>query len=238
MKKKLFIICAFAINLTLMAQTEEQRATIKASYNKEELSKSTQQILEFSAAKDKRVANYLAAHPNQKESFDRNGVAFLLYDVSPNGNPIFINTKDNAQIANAKASSLYAGGSIGVNITGTGMVAGVWDGGQINATHEALVGQVTMQPNQPRDTPGGNAHQTAVTGIIVGKNINDKRGLAYGATALIYDWNNDLVEMDAFSTNGYLISNHSYGYANDSTIPVWQFEIGRASCRERVLNLV
>ena len=51
MKKKLFIICAFAFNLMLMAQTEEQRATIKASYNKEELSKSTQQILEFSAAK-------------------------------------------------------------------------------------------------------------------------------------------------------------------------------------------
>ena len=39
-------------------------------------------------------------------------------------------------------NQLYAGGSVGANVTGTGMVAGVWDVGQVRATHELLTGKV------------------------------------------------------------------------------------------------
>lgn len=223
MKKKLFIVCALAFNLTLMAQTTEQREIIQASYNKDDLQKTSNQIATYSLAKEKRVTDYLVANPAQKKSFDKNGVAYLLYDIGADGNPIFINTKDNAQIDNTKASSLYMGGSMNVNVTGTNMVAGVWDGGQVNPSHEALLGQVTMQPNQTISSAGGNDHQTACTAIMVGKNINDKRGIAFDATTKNYDWDDDLVEMNAFSNLGFLISNHSYGYANNNTIPVWQF---------------
>ena len=123
-----------------------------------------------------------------------------------------------------------------MNITGTGMVAGVWDGGLVRETHELLAGKVanqTGQINTAVEPTGFDDHMTHVTGTMVGKDFSavtgasanaiSARGIAYSATAQNYDWVADKVEAAAFAAAGYLVSNHSYGYANDAKTDLWRF---------------
>jgi serine protease AprX len=174
---------------------------------------------------ERKVSDYLLANPNVKRIEERNGSTFYIKSIDERGKPIYINTKSNIASGELiKANSLYGGGSIGANITGTNMVAGVWDGGQVRATHELLQGQVTMQAGQTINTTAGNNHMTHVSGTMVGKDIgNSARGIAHNATARCYDWDNDATEMAAFAGGGFLVSNHSYGLGNDVNQAQWTF---------------
>jgi hypothetical protein len=229
--KKTLLIVALLIEQFAFSQSLEERAVIKQDINFSELNNLKNKFDKDYLAQQEKINVYLLANPSAKRTFLKDGNAYLLHHIDTTGMPIYINTKDFNQQNNSKANSLYTGGSMGVNIIGTGMVTGVWDGGQINANHELLAGKVTMQPGQTVNSSGGNNHMTAVSGIMVGKKLASSpdpngttaTGIAYGATTQNYDWDNDIAEMTTFAGNGYLISNHSYGYANDNSIPVWQF---------------
>jgi hypothetical protein len=229
----LWAIIPFIFTVSANAQTAQERAKIVAEYAKiNPQSKNARLSAENAskkeaASKELRIQAYLKKHPTFKRMFESNGSVYSLKDIDTDGNPIYINTKSNVESgALIKANQLYSGGSIGANIIGQNMVAGVWDIGQVRATHELLSGKVTMQPNQAQTNVGGNDHQTHVTGTMVGKELANKpsaRGIAYGATALNYDDKDDVIEMDAFAGLGYLISNHSYGYGNHEGDPIWRF---------------
>ena len=221
--KSIFTISLIAVSFLTNGQTAEQREVIKSSMNQNIVRQTNNELKNLTAEKEQRIEAFLKNNPEKQKSFIKDGKIYSLYNVTKEGEPIYITTKDIPQSNNSKATSLYSGGSIGVNITGTSMVGGVWDGGQVNANHESLVGQATMQSGQSVNSAIGNDHQQAVTGIMVGKNTNNARGIAYGATTQNYDWDNDLTEMNDFANSGFLISNHSYGYANDNTTPVWTF---------------
>jgi serine protease AprX len=210
-----------ALSSLTFAQTATQREVIKAATNSGKELRG--EVAARNEARNNRVKAYLQLHPEVQQSFTKDNKPCFLYDVSADGNPVFISTKDINQISATKVNSILPGGSIGVNFTGANMVAGVWDGGQLNTNHELLIGQSAMEPNQTLSSQSGNEHQQAVTGIMVGKNIKNARGIAYGATSKNYDWDNDVLEMSDFADSGYLISNHSYGYLNDTNTPVWQF---------------
>jgi serine protease AprX len=227
-----FLIVTFSVK----AQTAEDRAKIISEYQAQNpQSKNARQSAETAlkqevVATNLRVENYLQKHPSQQRTFVKNGSLYFLKDVDADGNPVYINTKNKDSGILIKADQLYTGGTLGVNINGQNMVAGVWDGGQVRATHELLSGKVAMQAGQTLDGSAsnnkGNNHQTHVSGTIVGKDIANQpsaRGIAFGATALNYDFDNDFAEMTPFAAGGYLISNHSYGAANDNTVPVWKF---------------
>jgi serine protease AprX len=230
-KHLLFSVILFGFTSNLNAQTQEQRAKLTPSINKTELKKLENSFSNEHFAAEKKVQAYLKTHPLLKRSFVKNGSFYYLQRIDADGNPVYINTKSNVESGTLiKANQLYSGGSLGVNITGQNMVAGIWDGGQVRATHELLAGKVAMQAGQTLDGSAanhkGNNHQTHVSGTIVGKELASQpsaRGIAYGATAQNYDWDNDKVEMASFASSGFLISNHSYGYANDNTTPVWTF---------------
>lgn len=192
-------------------------------HEKEIVSKSINRIELYAAQRARRVSDYLEAHLDQEKAFSRDGKAYLLYNVLPDGTPIYIPTKDKNQQVNTKSSAMYAEGILGLNISGQNIIAGVWDGGQVNENHEKLAGQATMQAKQDVDDPDGNDHQTAVTGIMVGKLNNNAQGIAYDAKTMNFDWDNDIAKMNAFAGQGFLVSNHSYGYTNDDSIPVWLF---------------
>jgi hypothetical protein len=52
-----------------------------------------------------------------------------------------------------------------------------------------------------------------VTGTIIAAGTSPtRRGIAYGGLAQTYDWTSDYTEFMAFGAEGYLVSNHSYGY--------------------------
>jgi len=232
MKKSLLLV-GLLTSFGIFAQTEQERENIKASINLAEIVRLQTKFKGQYDLQQNKINAYLQRNPDQKRSFEKNGNTYLLHHIDENGTAIYINTKDNNQITNAKANILYQGGSLGVNITGTNMIAGVWDGGQVNGAHELLMGKVNMQSNQTVNTATGNDHMQAVTGIMVGKSLTSStnqnglgltaKGIAYGATTRNYDWDNDIAEMTTFAADGYLISNHSYGYSNTTTNNIWNY---------------
>ncbi len=220
------------LRLSASAQTSEERAKNVDTVNKLKLEQLKSTFQNNHNNSEKKVQDYLRKHPKVERTYIRKGSTYYLHHIDGDGKPVYINTKNRESGVLIKANQLYKGGSMGANITGDSMVVGVWDGGQVRATHELLAGNVTMQANQTLDGVGadksykGNDHMTHVTGTIVGKNLTNKpdaRGIAYGAKAICYDWNNDLSEMAEFGLKGYLISNHSYGYSNDTTTATWNF---------------
>ena len=233
-QKKILIYAMMSLGSIAFAQTPNQREVIKKSINKVELERLEQKFQKDYELQEAKVFEYLKANPSVERSFTKDGSLYYLRSIDENGNPLYINTKSNVASGQLiKANSLYSGGSIGANITGTGMVAGVWDGGQVRASHELLSGKAIMQANQTVNSTGGNDHMTHVTGTIVGKELTSNgaagmdrataRGIAYNATAQCYDWDNDETEMAAFAGQGYLISNHSYGMGNGPAQPAWTF---------------
>src|SRR6218665_2196124 len=187
------------IFLSTKAQTDEERQKIAQSYINGNARVSINALQQQSQKKfeqdEKKVQDFLAKNPQQSRSFVKNGSMYYLKYIDAKGNPVYINTKNRASGELIKANQLYGGGSVGVNIIGTGMIVGIWDGGQVRATHELLSGKVAMQSGQTVDGSGnnytGNNHQTHVSGTIVGKDIANQpsaRGIAYGATAKNYDY--------------------------------------------------
>lgn len=124
------------------------------------------------------------------------------------GQPIFFQTENATSVASVRANSVYPGGSLGLNVTGAGMTAGIWDGGRVRTTHQDLTGRAI----QVDGATAVNQHATHVTGTVIGQGITlSRRGFAYQASAQCNDWTNDITEMFNFATSGYLVSNHSYG---------------------------
>lgn len=109
------------------------------------------------------------------------------------------------------ADQLRAGEALGLNLSGAGVRVGVWDGGNIRATHENFnLGQINNL-----DGAGLSDHATHVTGTIVGTGAGNAaaRGMASGATVRGHDFNNDNAEMNADFGAGLVdLSNHSYGF--------------------------
>jgi hypothetical protein len=219
------------------AQTREQAQAIRQGTNTPALEALAAEFQRKFDADEAAVARYLAANPGVQREVVKDGVPHRIVRIGADGNPIYIKSKAGRETARSnvesgaliKADSLYPGGSLGVDITGQGMTVGVWEPGVPRATHELLTGKVTIQANQQGDTGiSAQNHATHVTGTIVGRsgllgNGASARGLAYSASANNWDSTNDTTEMAGAAGNSLLVSNHSYGYANDDTIPVWQF---------------
>lgn len=100
------------------------------------------------------------------------------------------------------------------SLTGTNILAGVWDGGSVRATHQEFGGRVTV-----RDGSGSIDHATHVGGTIAARGASaNAKGMATAARIDSYDWNSDITEMNAAGaatateTNKMLVSNHSYGF--------------------------
>ncbi|MCU0467164.1 MAG: S8 family serine peptidase, partial [Arcicella sp.] len=227
----LTLVLSVSLVFSVNAQTLEERGRNVESVNKTELESLKVKLQRLHTSSEAEVLKYLKKHPNVKRTFNKDGSTYYLQKIGADGKPVYINSKNIESGKLIKADQLYKDGSIGVNITGEGMVVGVWDTGEVRSTHELLSGKVTMQPNQTydgvgtgADKYGGNDHMTHVTGTIVGKDLPNKpRGIAYGAKALCYDLEKDLIEMVDFASKGYLISNHSYGPTNLPGTPMWYF---------------
>ena len=130
-----------------------------------------------------------------------------------NGRPVYYSTK-NFNAAISTAANLVRNTSP-YNLTGSGVVVGVWDGGSVLATHvEFAVDRVVRE-----DVVDSDPHATHVGGIIAASGIKPQtQGMAPESTLASYDWDDDVSEMtfQAASAPGQgtklYLSNHSYGY--------------------------
>lgn len=184
------------------SQSSKERKRIAESYNQSEVN----QLFVLSKAEEDSQVKIIEEFKKNNPSLDfKNKSLQRIY----NGLPIYFTNYNAGSSATIAANSMYPGASLGLNVTGDGMTAGVWDGSRVLDTHVELSGKVTLGDA----ATGFSSHATHVTGTIIAKGLSTtRRGIAYGALAKTYDWTSDYTEMNAFGAEGYLVSNHSYGY--------------------------
>ena len=210
-----FLFTFFFFTTLVFSQNFTQRKKITNSYDDQKVSLLNFRFQESMKQQEKMKNLFLSKNNRLKNKLE-------LPQKFIDSIPIYYTTYNNGTKGSSStimATSLYPGGNLNLDVTGKGIVAGVWDGGQVRATHQELSGRVTQG-----DTPASYSdHSTHVSGTIAGKGVvNAARGIAYEAEILAYDWNSDNAEMIDFAYNGRLVSNHSYGYSITS-LPIWLY---------------
>ncbi len=142
---------------------------------------------------------------------ETNGVVMVLIDYTKETGPIYRATRNiNAGISTATdqvQTEPY-------NLLGEGIVAGIWDGGDVRSTHQEFNGRVTNIDGVPM-----HWHATHVAGTMIAGGVDSSAiGMAPSARLDAYDMQNDLPGMTdrAMALPGeegkIQISNHSYGF--------------------------
>lgn len=148
----------------------------------------------------------------------------IVYAVGVNsfGDIIYLSNFNSRSRAISNVNSIAPDGELGLNLDGTGMNIGIWDGDVALASHIEFAGSPTSRV-QMKDTPRTNSslsreniearqHATHVAGTVGASGVDVKaKGMAPNATIISYNWNNDAAEMIAEASKGLLVSNHSYG---------------------------
>ena len=201
------------ISTVATSQTANERMRISASYNQAAITKLNDTIQLMDADQKAKIADYKKTHPLFVDSETKSLQRFY------NGVPIFFTTFNAGSSQTIKTNAMYPLGSLGLSVTGAGVTAAVWDGSAVRATHVELTGRVT----QIDANVDFSSHATHVMGTVLASGVSSTRkGIAYGATGKAYDWTSDTSEMSAYATQGFLVSNHSYGY-NAENLPVATF---------------
>ncbi len=118
----------------------------------------------------------------------------------------------NANAADTtNANELRPGGAGGYNLTGLGVTVGVWDGGDVRATHQEFNSGGNPSRVTVLDNVGLSNHATHVAGTIGAEGDSaSARGMASNVQIRSRSFFNDENEMRADALE-YDISNHSYG---------------------------
>jgi subtilisin family serine protease len=228
MKKYLLIILIF--NITFIFSQNKKVKMSEA--NKKLLERFENQEQE---RKD-RISSYLAANPNFARSLENEDNSHLhLYDIIQ-GKPVFKSTYNADAARSTKTHHLQPGGSLGLNLAGSNMTIGVWDGGPVDDVHPEFqnasnsVSRVQNIDNAVIDGDSGNfsSHGTHVAGTISAKGVDSEAmGMATDVKIKSYNWTNDEAEIIGAinGLNPIILSNHSYGIPiqqnNGNTLDSW-----------------
>lgn len=127
---------------------------------------------------------------------------------------IFAPHNVNAAITTG-VNHLQPGGSLGLNLTGKGLVVGIFDQTRPKRDHVEFGERVTQIDGS---TETLSEHSTHVTGTILATGVNSiAKGMAFEATGWAFNWESDVSKMLANAyeptskPTGMVVSNHSYG---------------------------
>lgn len=215
MFKARFYIPALFMFGAVQAQTPKEKAKIINSYDSRKTELLNQEIKAREASVQNKIDEYLSKNPTEKQYFSVDGVSHRIVDIY-NGKPIYQST-DNALAARAiKTNHLYPGGSLGLSLEGEGMDIALWDGGWVLTTHVEFMedsGSRVVTPDSFDQNPAADSHGTHVGGSIGAKGVSSSaKGMAPKSNIRSFNWTFDQSEVsNEASTNGTLITNHSYG---------------------------
>ncbi|RYC67299.1 S8 family serine peptidase [Spirosoma sordidisoli] len=160
----------------------------------------------------------------------RRGEVIVLDGLDDTGNLRYVGTTSATRAGNStRTSSLYTGGSLGLNLSGSSESVrnrlGMWEvRGLPRTTHLEMGGRINQIDVGQTTSPDEILHSTHVAGIMIAQGRNPlARGMAYGANLQSYNQSNDAAEMTGAAAN-LLVSNHSYG-----TITGWRFNDSRTT---------
>ncbi|MEO1051152.1 MAG: S8 family serine peptidase [Bacteroidota bacterium] len=209
MKKIYFFFCFLIGQLMLIqiAQAQEASSKLNEKTNKVVLADMAEEIGQ-SYLKNREKAIAYALANDLPLAMTSDGNYYLIDGISEEGQLIYLKEFNEDAATTTSADRLQPGGSLGLNLTGRDFVAGVWEVGVPNVTHQELVGKISQVDSDSdlRD------HATHVTGTIIARGVNPlSRGMAFESSSLSYSAANDESEMATAAANGLIISNHSYG---------------------------
>jgi len=203
--------------ISLNAQTEEQKKQIMRDYNKSQIKKTEKKLIQKSKTIQKEIDEYVKKHNIKRKYKDEKGKSFEIKYII-DGKPVYQTTTNSSEAISTRTNFLHNGGGLGLNIEGQNMHIAVWDEGS------ALSGHQEFEDNAPTpmsrvSTPDYSAsntenfHASHVVGTIVAKGVDpNAKGMAPQATLTSLDWDFDDTEaLNQATTNGLLLSNHSYG---------------------------
>jgi hypothetical protein len=158
-----------------------------------------------------RAAQEWATAHNRPTSFQtERGERFKLIGFE-NGRPEYHKFLGLHEATVVGASKLWPGGGLGLSLSGSGTVVGLWDQDDVLLTHTELNGRVIDKDG----TTVTSHHATAVAGTLASTGVSSNhKGVSYQATVHAYDSFGDTGEMPSAAANdGVRVSNHSYSLA-------------------------
>ena len=130
------------------------------------------------------------------------------------GHPIFYVTCNAKSADSIGTDEVWPGGSLGLTLSGTNTVLGMWDGYAVRTTHVEFVSGGDYRITQLDGATNylSDPHSTSVAGTLVASGINtNAKGMAFSSRLLAHNWTYDYAEMAAAAiSNDLRISNHSY----------------------------
>ncbi len=217
-KYTIFSILLLCVSLTLKGQNSTEIQTIVSASNTTQNSILKSNLETDAYEKQQRINEFLSNNTEIQKNKYENDRKFTIVDIIDN-TPIYITT-DNADAAEAtRANFMHTGGGLGLNIEGQGMTVGVWDGENVLFNHQEFYYSTFGNPGTRVTTPdyevaqSYGSHGTHVAGTIMSKGVQSQaKGMAPRALVVSYEWDSDITEvLSEVTTNGLLISNHSYG---------------------------
>ncbi|MGM5630380.1 S8 family serine peptidase [Apibacter raozihei] len=221
MKRKLLTIISVFSVILLSAQTTEQKKKMTKSYDYNKIEKVKKELILQNNLRQKTLNNYLNKFKVLPFSNDE-AQGKLAVGINPDGSLVYIGTFNEGSAKTIGARNV----NLNLGLNGEGLYAGVWDSGLIRRSHIEFV----TQGGSSRIELGTDSitalssHSTHVGGTIAAAGVSPantiksvtypagySKGMAPKALIKSYDFTNDLSEMMVFGTNGYLVSNHSYG---------------------------
>jgi len=205
-------ILALVFTAVSFAQTAEQFRSITKDYDRQKLQEMADDFSRIYRKQSSEAEAYAKRNNLPLKFTDENGITSQLMKIDKYGNPLYRKTMNVDAGKTIGVDKLYPGGELGLELTGDGMIGGIWDGGRALLAHELLEYKIFLKD----ESPDYGTHATHVAGTMIGRKLSGEtsknaKGMAYDAILHSYDWNDDLAEMTAAAADGLLVSNHSYG---------------------------
>ena len=181
---------------------------------KQKLAALAVQNVAIDAAKTQRADAFVQRANIDKHVSEADGRVSSLVDVV-DGIPRFYSTNNTVSADTISTDEVRPGGSLGLNLDGSGTTIGVWDGGDVLMPHNEFAnGGQRITDKDGTSALGIQFHPTHVSGTMMAKGVvASAKGMASAALLNAYDWTNDLSEMTtAASADSLRLSNHSYGF--------------------------
>lgn len=138
------------------------------------------------------------------------GSYYALQYLDDDGRLVYYQTRNLTAAQLSSVDKLWAGGALGLNLSGSTIIIGMWDGGEVRSTHLEF-GNPTriVWKDDPSDL---NSHATHVAGTIMAEGVDEwAKGMSYEAILHAWDFYGDIGKISAAASNDMLLSNHSYG---------------------------
>lgn len=166
---------------------------------------------EANIQRDLRIQKFLKSTDDARRFYDDGNRTWMIHDVDQSGFISYLATDNSGARLTTGVDKIGVEGVMGFNLDGAGVRIGIWDGGAVRASHQELEGRIISG-----DAGSGlNFHASHVAGTILASGVDTgSKGMAVGATALAFDFNNDDLEMSTLAApdqSGLILSNHSYG---------------------------